>query len=65
MAQTSAVTQTPDVGADLAKGEEFGFFQLGGSDIIMLFQPERVRFTAAVDKHYLQGQKIGQALHPH
>jgi phosphatidylserine decarboxylase len=61
MAQVSSVTQTPDVGAELAKGEEFGFFQFGGSDIIMLFQPDRVRFSAEVDKHYLQGQKIAEA----
>jgi phosphatidylserine decarboxylase len=64
MAQVSSVTQTPDVGAELSKGEEFGFFQFGGSDIILLFQPDRVRLTAEVDKHYLQGQKIGQALRP-
>lgn len=62
MAQVSSVTQTPDVGTDLSKGEPFGFFQFGGSDIIMLFQPVRVRFTAEVDKHYLQGEQIGQAL---
>lgn len=62
MAQVSSVTQTPDVGVNLAKGEPFGFFQFGGSDIIMLFQPQRVRFTAEVDKHYLQGEQIGQAL---
>jgi len=65
MAQVSSVTQTRDLGAELAKGEVFGFFQFGGSDIIMLFQPDRVRLTAEVDKHYLQGQKIGPALHPH
>jgi phosphatidylserine decarboxylase len=58
----SSVTLTPDVGAELAKGEEFGFFQFGGSDIIMVFQPNRVRFTAEVDKHHLQGEQIGEVI---
>jgi len=62
MAQVSSVTLTPDVGAKLAKGEEFGFFQFGGSDIIMVFQPNRVRFTAAVNKHHLQGEQIGELI---
>ena len=64
MAQVSSVTLTPDVGAELAKGEEFGFFQFGGSDIIMVFQPDRVRLTADVDRHYLQGQQIGERIAP-
>ena len=62
MAQVSSVTLTPDVGAELAKGEEFGFFQFGGSDIIMVFQPNRVRFTAEVNKHHLQGEQIGELI---
>ena len=62
MAQVSSVTLTPDVGTELAKGEEFGFFQFGGSDIIMVFQPNRVRFTAEVNKHHLQGEQIGELI---
>jgi len=62
MAQVSSVTLTPEVGTELAKGEEFGFFQFGGSDIIMVFQPDRVRFTAEVNKHHLQGEKIGELI---
>jgi phosphatidylserine decarboxylase len=63
MAQVSSVTITPDVGDTLAKGEEFGFFQFGGSDIITVFQAGKVKLTAKPDVHYLVGQKIGQALH--
>lgn len=62
MAQVSSVTLTPDLGTHLAKGDEFGFFQFGGSDIIMVFEPNRVRLTAEVNKHYLQGQAIGQRI---
>lgn len=62
MAQVSSVTLTPDVGDTLVKGEEFGFFQFGGSDIITVFQAGKVKLTAKPDVHYLQGQKIGEAL---
>jgi phosphatidylserine decarboxylase len=62
MAQVSSVTLTPEAGTQLAKGEEFGFFQFGGSDIITLFQADRVRLTAEVGKHYLQGQRIGERI---
>jgi phosphatidylserine decarboxylase len=53
------VVLMPDVGAKLHKGEEFGFFQFGGSDVIMIFQKDMVEVTAEVGQHYLQGQKIG------
>lgn len=62
MAQVSSVTITPDVGDTLAKGEEFGFFQFGGSDIITVFQAGKAKLTGKPDVHYLQGQKIGEAL---
>jgi len=62
MAQVSSVTLTPEVGSWLAKGEEFGFFQFGGSDIITVFQANRVRLTAEVGEHYLQGQRIGERI---
>jgi phosphatidylserine decarboxylase precursor len=62
MAQVSSVTITPDVGTELTKGEEFGFFQFGGSDIIMIFQPNRIRFTAEEEKHHLQGEQIGELI---
>jgi phosphatidylserine decarboxylase len=51
----------PDVGATLHKGEELGFFQFGGSDVIVLFQKDAVTITAEAGKHYLQGQTIGSA----
>ena len=38
MAHVSSVTLTTVVGEHAAKGEEFGFFQFGGSDIIILLQ---------------------------
>ncbi len=38
MCQVSSVHMTATPGARLAKGDEFGFFKFGGSDIILLFQ---------------------------
>ena len=38
MCQVSSVNMTATPGNPIAKGEEFGYFLFGGSDIIMLFQ---------------------------
>ena len=62
MAQVSSVTLTAQEGVTLTKGEEFGFFQFGGSDIVMLFEAGRVSFDATIGTHYNQGQQIGHAL---
>jgi phosphatidylserine decarboxylase len=62
MAQVSSVTLTAEVGATLHKGEEFGFFAFGGSDIVTLFEAGRVRLDAKVGTHYKQGSQIGRAL---
>jgi phosphatidylserine decarboxylase len=60
MGPISSVNLTPEVGATLQKGEEFGYFMFGGSDIVMLFQNKNVVIDAEVGKKYLQGQSIGQ-----
>lgn len=60
MAVVSSVNLTPEVGAKLRKGDEFGFFMFGGSDVVMLFQSKRVAIDAKVGTKYLQGQRIGQ-----
>ena len=61
MAQVSSVNLTVETGATLTKGEEFGYFLFGGSDILMLFQNPRLKLDAQVGTHYLQGQEIGHA----
>lgn len=38
MAHVSSVVLTATAGRQMAKGDEFGYFQFGGSDIIILFQ---------------------------
>jgi phosphatidylserine decarboxylase precursor len=60
MGPVSSVNLTPEVGARLQKGEEFGYFMYGGSDIVMLFQNKKVVINGEVGKKYLQGQRIGE-----
>src|SRR5215472_6389304 len=60
MSFVSSVNLTPEVGARLRKGDEFGFFMFGGSDMVMLFQSKRVAIDAKVGTKYLQGQRIGE-----
>ncbi len=60
MGTVSSVNLTPEVGARLRKGDEFGFFMFGGSDMVMLFQSKRVVIDATVGTKYLQGQRIGE-----
>ena len=62
MGFVSSVNITVEEGVKLSKGDEFGFFAYGGSDIIMLFEPNVVKFTAFANKHYLMGEKIAKAL---
>lgn len=63
MAHVSSVHITAEADAMLDKGEEFGYFCFGGSDMVMLFEHNRVKFTATIGKHYKQGEKIGQTVH--
>lgn len=60
MSFVSSVKLTPEVGARLEKGDEFGFFMFGGSDIVMLFQNKNVVMDAEVGRKYLEGQRIGE-----
>jgi phosphatidylserine decarboxylase len=62
MAQVSSVTLTAEAGAALCKGEEFGFFSFGGSDIVTLFEAGKVKIDAKVGTHYNQGRAIGHAV---
>lgn len=62
MAQVSSVVMTAEVGKKLHKGEEFAYFQFGGSDIVVLFEAaSSVGLMARPQVHYNQGSWIGQA----
>ncbi len=61
MAQVSSVNITAEEGVTLAKGEAFGYFLFGGSDIVMLFEPGRIEITAREMTHYRQGEQFAVA----
>jgi phosphatidylserine decarboxylase precursor len=64
MAQVSSVNMTAVVGAYLNKGDEFGYFQFGGSDIILLFEADSgVEVTAAPGIHTNVGICIAEAIY--
>ncbi len=62
MGQVSSVNLTAEVGAKLAKGEEFGYFTFGGSDIIVMFEADKVKITAQIGTHYNQGKEIATTI---
>lgn len=59
MGQVSGVVVTAQEGAELFKGQEFGYFQFGGSDVIVLFQKDMAEITAQLGTHYQQGRAWG------
>jgi phosphatidylserine decarboxylase precursor len=60
MAYVSSVNLTTEVGAELRKGDQFGYFMFGGSDIVMVFQDRNVILDAEIGRKYLQGQRLGE-----
>jgi len=61
MAQVSSCNITAEVGATLHKGEEFGYFLFGGSDIIVMFEAKsNVSVCATPNVHYNQGKTIAR-----
>jgi phosphatidylserine decarboxylase precursor len=59
MAYVSSVNLTTEVGAELQKGDQFGYFLFGGSDIVTVFQDKDLVLDAEVGTKYLQGQRLG------
>ena len=48
-------------GEELAKGDEIGYFQFGGSDVIVLFEPGcKFEATATNGTHYKMGKMLGR-----
>lgn len=61
MAQVSSVNMTAVEGAYLNKGDEFGYFMFGGSDIIMLFEASSdVVINNAPGIHYNCGMGVAE-----
>ncbi|NAS30812.1 phosphatidylserine decarboxylase [Flavobacteriaceae bacterium R38] len=58
MCQVSSVNMTATVGQNLLKGDEFGYFLFGGSDIIVLFQDGIDPQISEATNYRLYGTKI-------
>ena len=62
MALVSSVFLTAEEGVTLRKGEELGYFQVGGSDIVVMFEAKsKVELDAKAGTHYKMGAPIGSA----
>ncbi|KFY01859.1 hypothetical protein V490_00744 [Pseudogymnoascus sp. VKM F-3557] len=66
MGHISSVTMTRHVGEEISKGDEIGYFQFGGSDIIMVFEGISNIAISVLDSYpgarYKMGEKLGVAL---
>ncbi|KIM76105.1 hypothetical protein PILCRDRAFT_98788 [Piloderma croceum F 1598] len=62
MCQVSSVVLSVNVGDEIEKGDEISYFQLGGSDIVVVFEARsNVTITAKESEHYNFGQTIATA----
>ena len=62
MCQVSSVNMMAQAGVNLAKGDEFGYFMFGGSDIIMLFQEKaNIAIDMNIGTHYDVGMQVATA----
>jgi phosphatidylserine decarboxylase len=61
MGHISSINFCVDEGATLGKGNALGYFAFGGSDIIMLFQHDKINFSGKKNTHYKQGEQIAVA----
>ncbi|KAL4784894.1 phosphatidylserine decarboxylase-domain-containing protein [Aspergillus varians] len=61
MAIVSSVVLTAEIGVHLHKGEEVGYFQFGGSDVVLLFEGRLdVEISMERGQHYRMGREIGR-----
>ncbi|ULC60823.1 phosphatidylserine decarboxylase [Flaviramulus sp. BrNp1-15] len=58
MCQVSSVHMTAIPGSTVSKGDEFGFFKFGGSDIILLFQEGKSPFINECSNYRHYGNSI-------
>jgi phosphatidylserine decarboxylase len=53
-----SVVHTSTPGQIICKGDEKGYFRFGGSCVITLFEPGRVRFSADLLEHSAKGREV-------
>jgi phosphatidylserine decarboxylase len=50
-----------EVGSDVQKGQELGYFLFGGSDFVIVFQKGvKFKLKASTKKHIFFGEKLGE-----
>ena len=60
VAVVSSIILTAEEGVTLRKGEEIGYFQFGGSDVVVMFESKRkVKLDAKVGVRYKIAVQIG------
>ncbi len=60
MSVVSSVILTAEEGVTLRKGEELGYFQFGGSDVVVTFESkQKVKLAAKAGVHFNMGDQIG------
>ena len=60
MSVVSSVILTAEEGITLRKGEELGYFQFGGSDVVVMFESKQnVKLAAKAGVHFKMGDPIG------
>lgn len=60
MAQVSSVTMLSQIGKEVVKGEDLGYFLFGGSDIILLFQEGKIESFYNKNEYIHYGQEIAK-----
>ena len=61
VAVVASIILTAEEGVTLRKGEELGYFQFGGSDVVVMFESKgKVRLDAEPGVHYKMGVQIGK-----
>ncbi|KAI9056970.1 hypothetical protein FKP32DRAFT_1381583 [Trametes sanguinea] len=64
MPQVASVVMSVKQGDVIKKGQEIGYFQMGGSDIVMVFQPRaQVEFTVGMGQWRPFGREIARSHH--
>ncbi|MCJ1325528.1 hypothetical protein MMC10_002191 [Thelotrema lepadinum] len=61
MGTVGSVVLTVEAGKQLQKGDEIGYFQFGGSDVVVLFEAQcKFQETATTGMHYKMGRELGR-----
>ena len=59
-AVVSSFILTAEEGFTLRQGEEIGYFQFGGSNVVVMFESKRkIKIDALVGEHYKMGVQMG------